>query len=261
MRDLASFQDAFQRAVVDGDEDVLPDIAENAKEDRRVLLGVYQNAYVLRLIEFLANDYDKLHGVLGDEQFDEMARAYIKAHPSHSRNARWFGAKLPQFLKTTDPYRSQPLLADMAGIELALTDVFDAEDAPALNLEDLTAIAPDDWPSLTFTPHPATRRLDIATNADDIWRALHNEKKPPGPEKLKEPRQVVAYRDGTMATFRVMAADEAMMWNEAANGVAFSVLCEMLAMFAGEDEAPARAAGYLQGWIGAGMLAARPSKP
>jgi hypothetical protein len=45
-----------------------------------------------------------------------------------------------------------------------------------------------------------------------------------------------------------------MMWDEAANGVAFSVLCEMLSMYAGEDEAPARAAGYLQGWINAEML-------
>lgn len=255
MKNLASFQDAFQRAVIDGDEDVLPDIAENAKEDRHVLLGVYQNAYVLRLIEFLTNDYDKLHGVLGDEQFDEMARAYIKAHPSHSRNARWFGVKLPEFLESTAPYREQPLLADMAGIELALADVFDAEDAPALSLEDLTAIAPDDWPGLTFTPHPATRRLDITTNADEIWRALHNAKEPPEPERPGEPRLVIAYRDDGMATFRVMAADEAMMWDEAANGIAFSVLCEMMAMFVGEDEAPARAAGYLQGWIASGCLA------
>jgi len=255
MKDLATFQDAFQRAVIDGDEDVLPDIAENAKEDRRVLLGVYRNAYVLRLIEFLANDYDKLHGVLGDDRFDEMARAYVKAYPSHSRNARWFGLKLPEFLKETQPYSAEPLLADMAGIERALADVFDAEDAPVLSLEDLTAIAPDDWPGLTFSPHPATRRLDITTNADEIWRALHNAKEPPEPEKPDEPRRVIAYRDDGMATFRVMAADEAMMWDEAANGVTFSVLCEMVAMFAGEDEAPARAAGYLQGWLGSGMLA------
>jgi predicted RecB family nuclease len=31
MRDLASFQDAFQRAIVDGDEDVLEDIAETPR--------------------------------------------------------------------------------------------------------------------------------------------------------------------------------------------------------------------------------------
>jgi len=254
MKDLATFQDAFQRAVIDGDEDVLAEIAENPKEERSVLLGVYQNAYVLRLIEFLTNDYDKLHGLLGDDQFDEMARAYIAANASTTRNARWFGARLPDFLCTTTPFKDTPIIADMAGIELAIVDVFDAEDAITLRLEDLTMIAPDDWPELTFTPHPATRRFDITTNADEIWRALHNERDVPSPETLSEPRRVIAYRSEGMATFRVMEAGEAMMWDEAANGVAFSVLCEMMSMFAGEDEAPARAAGYLQGWIAAEML-------
>lgn len=256
MKDLATFQDAFQRAVIDGDEDILADIAKNPKEDRQVLLGVYQNAYVLRLIEFLSNDYEKLHSLLGDEQFDEMARAYIAANTSTTRNARWYGARLPNFLYTTAPFKDTPIVADMAQIELAIVDVFDAEDAPILSLEDLTATAPDAWPTLTFAPHPSIRRFDMSSNADDIWRALHNEQDVPAPETLSEPRRVIAYRSDGMATFRVMAADEAMMWDEAANGVTFSVLCEMLSMFAGEDEAPARAAGYLQGWIAAEMLAA-----
>ena len=46
-----------------------------------------------------------------------------------------------------------------------------------------------------------------------------------------------------------------MMWNEAAKGVSFSVLCEMVATFAGEDEAELRAASYLKGWVDMGMLA------
>lgn len=255
MKNLATFQDEFQRAVVDGDETVLEDITDSSKENRRVLLGVYQNAYVMRLIEFLENDYDKLHGVLGDDQFDEMARAYIASYPSQTRNARWYGARLPEFLRETALYKDTPLLHDMAGLELALTDVFDAEDAAILELSDLSAIAPEDWAGLTFIPHPATRRLDHSTNASDVWSALHNEKTPPAPESLKEPRRVIVYRDDGMATFRPMAPDEAMMWDEMANGVPFSVLCEMLAMYAGEEEAPARAAGYLQGWIQSGMLA------
>ena len=39
-----------------------------------------------------------------------------------------------------------------------------------------------------------------------------------------------------MARFRPLSAEEAMMWDEAANGVRFGVLCEMVATFAGEDE-------------------------
>ena len=35
----------------------------------------------------------------------------------------------------------------------------------------------------------------------------------------------------------------------------FGVLCEMVATFAGEDDAELRAATYLKGWIDSGMLA------
>jgi hypothetical protein len=58
-----------------------------------------------------------------------------------------------------------------------------------------------------------------------------------------------------MAHFKPLSTEEAMMWDEATKGVRFSVLCEMVATFAGEDEAELRAASYLKGWIDLGMLA------
>ena len=45
-----------------------------------------------------------------------------------------------------------------------------------------------------------------------------------------------------------------MMWDEAANGIPFGVLCEMLATYDDPDGAAARGAGYLHGWITAGLL-------
>jgi hypothetical protein len=45
-----------------------------------------------------------------------------------------------------------------------------------------------------------------------------------------------------------------MMWDEAANGVPFGVLCEMLATYDDPDGAAARGAGYLHGWITSGLL-------
>jgi hypothetical protein len=46
-----------------------------------------------------------------------------------------------------------------------------------------------------------------------------------------------------------------MMWDEAAKGVRFGVLCEMVATFGGEQDAELRAASYLKGWVDTGMLA------
>lgn len=254
MNSLKALQDRFQRAVVDGDDTILAELLDTSKEKRDTLLGVYRNAYVARLIEFLTHDYEKLHALLGDDQFDTVARAYIEAHPSQTPNARWYGQHLPEFLRTSSAYNGMPALADMAALEKALNDAFDAQDATILTMEDLAALSPEDWANLTFTPHPAVRRMEVTTNIVDIWRALNDEQEPPAPVNLDEPAQVVLYRTGGTAKFRVLAADEAMMWDEAATGVSFSVLCEMLAMFAGEDEAPMQAATYLKGWIESEML-------
>jgi hypothetical protein len=54
--------------------------------------------------------------------------------------------------------------------------------------------------------------------------------------------------------FRELPTEEAMMWDEAANGIPFGVLCEMLATFDDPDGAAARGAGYLHGWISSGSL-------
>lgn len=253
--DLAKLQARFQRAVVDGDDEVLSEILDSPKESRDVLLGVYRHAYVSRLIEFLLNDYPKLHALLGDEQFGDMARGFIAANPSETPNARWFGQRLPAYLASATQYHESRTLSELASIELSLNDVFDGEDAPQLGLEDLQAVAPDDWPELSFTPHPATRRLDLASNAAELWRALHAGKDAPTPGLAAAISHVLVYRQDGMSSFRVLAEDEAMMWDEMARGVRFSVLCEMLAMHGGEDEAAMRAAGYLQGWIAAGVLA------
>ncbi|MGI9382874.1 MAG: hypothetical protein ACR2PO_06950, partial [Methyloligellaceae bacterium] len=72
---------------------------------------------------------------------------------------------------------------------------------------------------------------------------------------LQDPEQLIVYRQDHMAMFRVLGGEEAMMWDEAADGVTFGVLCEMVATFGGGDEAALRAAGYLQGWIQTGLLA------
>ena len=219
MKDLATFQDEFQRAVVAGDDSVLAELVDTSKENRRTLLDVYRNAYVSRLIDFLETDFEKLHALLGDEQFTKLARSYIETNPSKTPNARWFGDKFPDFLSNSIEYADAILFSELATLERALVDVFDAEDVAPLSLEQLGAIALDAWPNLTFSPHPAIRRIDLSTNVDDIWQALHNQQKPPAAKTLGETRQVIVSRQEGLATFRLMASDEAMMWDEAAKGL------------------------------------------
>ena len=255
MRDFAQQQDDFQRGILSGDDAVLAQICDSPTQKRDILYGVYRHAYGSRLVEALRNDHTLLHDYLGDEMFDAMGEAYYAANPSLHANLRWFSQGLPDFLKSNEPYSKYPVLTDIAALEKALNDAFDAADAPVLGLAELAAVAPEAWTNLVFTPHPSAFRLDFFTNASAVWLALKNDETPPDPVPLEEPRHVLTWRQDVTPLFRELSTEEAMMWDEAAKGIPFGVLCSMLATYDDPDGAAARGAGYLHGWVTAGLLA------
>jgi hypothetical protein len=254
MSDFARQQAEFQRGILDGDETVLTEIVDSSREKRDVLFGVYRHAYGSRLVEAMRNDHELLHLYLGDEMFDEMGHAYVKARPSHHPNLRWFSQGLPAFLKSTAPYAEHPELADLAALEKALNDAFDAAEGKLVALEEMAGFAPEAWSGLQFRPHPSTFRLELATNAAAIWLALKDDETPPEATTLEQPAHLLIWRHDVTPMFRELTVEEAMMWDEAGNGIPFGVLCEMLATYDDPDGAAGRGASYLHGWITAGLL-------
>jgi hypothetical protein len=254
MSDFARQQDEFQRGILDGDEKVLAEILDSPREKRNVLFGVYRYAYGSRLVEAMRNDHELLHLYLGDEMFDEMGHAYVKARPSGHPNLRWFSQGLPAFLKSTAPYAGHPELADLAALEKALNDAFDAAEGKVVELNDMAGFAPEAWSGLRFRPHPSAAMLELTTNAAAIWLALKNDETPPDAAGLEQPARLLIWRKDVTPMFRELPAEEAMMWDKAASGIPFGVLCEMLATYDDPDSAAGRGAGYLHGWITAGLL-------
>jgi hypothetical protein len=255
MKTLKELQDTFQRGILAGDNTILTEVKDSAKERRGVLFGVYRNAYVMRLAEILGEDYEQVHAYLGDAGFAKLVRTYIATHPSDQRSARWFGRHLPAFVEESQAYAKHPEIAEIAALEKALADAFDGPDAQPLGLGELAVIPPEDWPRLVFRPHPTATRLTFRTNAADIWSALKEDGTPPKAARLAEKQAIVVWRHDFTARFRPLSAEEAMTWDEAANGVRFGVLCEMVATFGGEEEAELRAATYLRNWVDMEILA------
>jgi hypothetical protein len=258
MTTLKELQESFQRGILAGDDKILAEVNDSGKERREVLFDVYRSGYVARLAEIMSEDYERTHEYLGDARFATLIKDYIAANPSDQRSARWFGRHLPAFIARTEPYARHAELVELATLEKALNDAFDAGDANPLRLVDLAAVAPDAWPALEFAPHPTAVRLTFKTNAAEIWSALREETAPPKPRRLPEPAPLIVWRQDFMARFKPLSTEEAMMWDEAVKGVRFSVLCEMVATFGGEDDAELRAASYLKDWVDMGMLAKRP---
>lgn len=253
---LAELQDLFQRAVLNGDAAVLNLIPGNGRTTADVLLGVYQHAYRGRLAEILGVDYPLLQRYMEQEAFDEMAYAYIGAHPSDTPNVRWFGRHLPKFLETTAPYSSRQDYSELATLEHALAKAFDAADAPVLTLEDLQGVPPEAWTTLTFQPHSSATRLSSCYATYERWKALQDgEAHSDIPcEQTTSQKHLIVWRKNEVARVRLMSDEEAMMWDEASRGVSFGQLCALVATYDDAETAPIRAAQYLQSWISAQLL-------
>jgi hypothetical protein len=257
---LAALQDRLQRAILDGDDAVLPLVRDSTREKRATLLGVHRHGYVLRLIEALKVEYEYLLALLGPDEFTAAARAYISAHPSRLPNIRWMGARLPEFLATAEPYGGRPVIADLARLEKALNDAFDAADAEVATPDLLTLVPPEDWGGLVFGFHPSVRLVTLATNAADILAAIRDRCEPPHSVSLEREERYVVWRQQDIARFRRLEAEEALALASSLDGVPFGMLCERIATVSGAATA-ARAAGYLSGWFHSGLIRSKEQRP
>ena len=256
MSDFARQQADFQRGILTGDDTVLAEILDSPKEKRETLFGVYRYAYGSRLVEAMRNDHELLHAYLGDEMFDEMGHAYVKARPSRTSEPALVLARpagIPAI--ATSPTAIIPCWRDLAALEKALNDAFDAAEGAVLELTDMAGVcAGERGPISNFQPHPsACGSISRPTRPRSGWRSRTTRRRRMRPT-LEEPVAPAGLAAGHDADVPRTSAEEAMMWDEAANGVPFGVLCEMLATYDDPDSAAARGAGYLHGWITSGIL-------
>jgi hypothetical protein len=217
-------------------------------------LGIYRNAYQVRLIEALDDTYPVLHALLGDEMFVELGEEFVAERPSVHRSIRWYGSELAEFLSTHAPYAEQPIFAEIALLEWTLAAVFDSADAVPVQRAALSSLDASAWGELSFEFHPSLRRLSLQWNTVAVWQAMSRGEAPPDPACADQPVPWLLWRQELQNYFRSMQADEATALDAALRGENFGDLCEALAEFLPVEEIPLRAAGLLGAWADSGMI-------
>jgi len=145
-------------------------------EQRMVLYG---NAYTLRLKEVLSTDYDRLYSYLGDELFETLMDRYIENYPSHHPSLRYFGRHMVELVERLEPFCHLPEVAEIARIEKAFGDSFDAADCESTTLDQLARLDPETWATLKLGFHDAVQLLPQHYNSFQIWQALSDGETPP----------------------------------------------------------------------------------
>lgn len=244
---LAELQRDFQRHVMHGHDRIVDAIEGTPKVPATLRLGIYFEAYRLRLTEALASTLPRLQQLLGEEQFAAVARDYIDLSPSTYPSIRWFGDRLPLLLRRTFP--DQPWLEELAAWEWAIAAAFDGADAEPVGIDTLATIAPEQWPTLTFQFHPTVQVLAVRTNAPVVFKALSADAPPPECVTLDEPQSWLIWREGLKTQYRSLTPDESAALDVMRGGGSFEMLCDTLCAWHDADAVPAQAAGLLKRWV------------
>jgi hypothetical protein len=259
---LRNLQREFARSVTDPDADVAGSVSR-VRSDRGIpaeeRIAVYVHGYFARLHGVLREDYGALAEVLGEDAFHDLVRLYLMAHPPRTFSLRFAGERLPAFLAgpIAEPFaRRWSFAADLAALEWALVEVFDAPDAPLLSRAALAAVQPDAWPALRFALAPAHRMLSLAWPVGLIREAWSAGLPLPAPEA--RPTRVLVYRSGDAPYQRSLSSAEARALQLVADRRDFAAICAGVADELGEERAAPQLLEWLERWLADGILAGEP---
>ena len=216
-------------------------------EDR---LAIYAEMYFARLRDVLAEDFEKTAAVLGPEAFTALARAYLAEHPSEHPSVRHVGRHLAAFLASRPPAAAPAWLADLARLEWARIEVFDAPDACPIGMADLLALPEAEWPGACLRPIPALEVVASDWPLHLVW----SDGSPPD----RTPTVLRVWRQDGGVYHCAMDPVERVALAALCAGRSFGEICGEICEAMAElvpGEAPAEVAALLARWIEDGLIA------
>lgn len=240
MRDLATIQRRFYELVTSGHGTIDPGLLGASRH-----LAVYADMYVARLVDVLADDHPKLRHILGDA-FDDVMTEYVRARPPTSFTLRDAGVALAGYLATRADL--PPWAADLARLERARVEVFDAPDRVPSTRADLVGVPFERFPDVTIALVPASLSVPLGWTVDELWTAIEDGAPIVDPEPCD--RRVLLWRRDTRVFHRTLDPDEAKLATSLAIGATIADLAAQLIELAA-PEPERRVVELLGRWIDA----------
>jgi len=239
------------RAASDLETVVLPSKALTSVER----LDIYAHMYYARLLEILVAEYPTTRQMIGPREFAAASRRFIARNPSRSRTLNRLSEKFPDYLARTLPKSNRNgLTVDVARIERAMEDVFDAPRAEPLTADEFAAIGADQWERVRLTLSPALRLLKLRYPANDYMNAVRSGKKP----RIPRPRAsfAIVYRRGFQVFRREQEPEQFKLLTALASGrvLAAAVRASVGGRSGSADRLAARLGAWFREWAAAGIF-------
>lgn len=184
--------------------------------------------------------------LLGPDQFDHIAANYLEDFPSQQPSVRHLGRAFAEFLRRREDMPK--CVADLAELEWARVEVFDAPDAECATIEDLVSVLADEWPALRFQSIPAMQTLRAQYPVHRLWS---------GDESLEVSAAETSLRVWRKNDYEVlhapMDARESAALHKMISCEPFAAICETFADLP-ETVAARETTGLLARWIEDGII-------
>jgi hypothetical protein len=169
-------------------------VAGNARLSPVEQLEIYREQFWLRHTSSLVEDFPGLGGILGQADWERLAEAYLRRVAPDSYTLRDLGARLPEVIEAADWLPHQALCLDMARLELAYIEVFDAEGTPPLAAERLGSIPEERFGDVRLILAPTVRLLSLSYPVADLRRQLRAENEDSVTIPAPAPQRLLVYR-------------------------------------------------------------------
>ncbi|MEH6583996.1 MAG: DNA-binding domain-containing protein [Halioglobus sp.] len=217
-------------------------------------MGIYSNAYRVRLVETIDTDHEILGLYLGDDLFEKMVGDYIAANPSSFHSLRLFCDALPAFLHNDDFFGQYPILADIANFERRLLNAFDAQESARATFSDLQAIEPQLWPGIQFRFHPSLQIFRCDSNAVESWQALKQDQTPPSPDYSGQRAWMLWRGPSRVSEFISLAPYQLALVEGFLQGNNFAGQCEQMLQWFDQEQATTEVLQAVQAWFVVGII-------
>ena len=207
----------------------------------------YHFGYRRRLMDALADTFERTHAWLGDDAFFAAAAAHVARCTSSSWTLDAYGADFGETLAGFYPDRAE--VAELAWLDHALSRAFVSADAPAF---DMAGLAEVDWERARLVLAPGFAARTLGTNTPAIFQALVNGGVPPEPVAVEG--AIAVWRRGLEPHYRTLDAREYRALCAIAAGDSFAAICAVLADDRDVEDATALVSHWLGLWLGEGVV-------
>ncbi len=169
---LADLQASFAQGLLQFDDALIVSSLRTNKADVADRFAIYRGNMLAIWNKTLTNAYPVISQLVGEEFFEDLARAYGRAHPSQLGDLNAFGAQFSTFLKSVPTLQEYPYMSSVAELEWQVHQAYYA----AASREQLSLAAflhqqgeQVQQAKLTFATHVSLFKSECA--AVPIWLA------------------------------------------------------------------------------------------